>query len=264
MLDVRDLHLSFHSRAEDKEVLHGIDLHMDAGERLGLVGESGSGKSVTALSIAGLLRRSTAELSGQILFEGRDLLQCPREELRKVQGREIGMIFQEPMTSLNPLMRVGPPIEESLRVHSKLTARQRKALALQVMQHVDLPDPETTYRKYPHQMSGGQRQRAMIAAAFISRPKLLICDEPTTALDVTVQAQILNLLRRINEQSDVGLLFISHDLSVVRRLCQRVAVMYKGRIVETGPAEQVFSDPQHEYTQRLVAAIPSRGKGRRQ
>ncbi len=263
MLDVRDLHLSFHSRAEDKEVLHGIDLHMDAGERLGLVGESGSGKSVTALSIAGLLRRSTAELSGQILFEGRDLLQCPREELRKVQGREIGMIFQEPMTSLNPLMKVGHQIEEVLHIHTQLTPAERKALALEVMEKVGLPDPPVTYEKYPHQLSGGQRQRAMIAAAFIIDPKLLLADEPTTALDVTVQAQIIELLKRINQTRGIGILFISHDLHIVRKLCTRVAVMYKGNIVETGPTEEVFLHPQHDYTKRLIAAIPTREKRKR-
>ncbi len=262
MLEVKDLSITFLD--DGAKAVDSISFSMAPGERLGLVGESGSGKTVTALAIAGLLDRGRVRTEGQILFQGLDILSCKESELLKIRGKDVGMVFQEPMTSLDPLMRVGPQIEESLRVHSKLTARQRKALALQVMRHVDLPDPETTYHKYPHQMSGGQRQRAMIAAAFISRPKLLICDEPTTALDVTVQAQILNLLLRINEQSDVGLLFISHDLSVVRRLCQRVAVMYKGRIVETGPAEQVFSHPQHEYTQRLVAAIPSRGKGRRQ
>ncbi len=262
MLEVKDLSITFLD--DGAKAVDSVSFTMAPGERLGLVGESGSGKTVTALAIAGLLDRGRVRTEGQILFQGLDILSCKESELLKIRGKDVGMVFQEPMTSLDPLMRVGPQIEESLRVHSKLTARQRKALALQVMRHVDLPDPETTYSKYPHQMSGGQRQRAMIAAAFISRPKLLICDEPTTALDVTVQAQILNLLLRINEQSDVGLLFISHDLSVVRRLCQRVAVMYKGRIVETGPAEQVFSHPQHEYTQRLVAAIPSRGKGRRQ
>jgi ABC-type dipeptide/oligopeptide/nickel transport system ATPase component len=262
VLEVKDLSITFLD--DGAKAVDSVSFTMAPGERLGLVGESGSGKTVTALAIAGLLDRGRVRTEGQILFQGLDILSCKESELLKIRGKDVGMVFQEPMTSLDPLMRVGPQIEESLRVHSKLTARQRKALALQVMRHVDLPDPETTYSKYPHQMSGGQRQRAMIAAAFISRPKLLICDEPTTALDVTVQAQILNLLLRINEQSDVGLLFISHDLSVVRRLCQRVAVMYKGRIVETGPAEQVFSHPQHEYTQRLVAAIPSRGKGRRQ
>ena len=263
MLDIRDLHLSFHDHGETTEVLHGVNLHMDAGERLGLVGESGSGKSVTALAVAGLIRRSNATLSGQILFGGRDLLQCRREELRAVQGREIGMIFQEPMTSLNPLMKVGHQIEEVLRIHTDKSPAERKALALEVMEKVGLPDPPVTYEKYPHQLSGGQRQRAMIAAAFIIDPKLLLADEPTTALDVTVQAQILELLKRINVNRGIGILFISHDLHVIRKLCTRVAVMHNGRIVETGPTDEVFYHPKDEYTRRLIAAIPTREKRKR-
>ncbi len=263
MLDIRDLHLTFHDHGESTEVLHGVNLHMDAGERLGLVGESGSGKSVTALAVAGLLRRSRATLSGQILFEGRDLLQASREELRKIQGREIGMIFQEPMTSLNPLMTVGRQIEEVLRIHTDKSPAERRALALEVMEKVGLPDPPVTYEKYPHQLSGGQRQRAMIAAAFIIDPKLLLADEPTTALDVTVQAQILELLKRINVNRGIGILFISHDLHVIRKLCTRVAVMHNGCIVETGPTEEIFHNPQDDYTKRLIAAIPTREKRKR-
>ena len=257
MLEIRNLKIAFRD-ARGGEAVHGIDLHMEAGERLGLVGESGSGKTITALSVAGLVPRSRVTISGEILFEGRDLLQCSRRELRQIQGREIGMVFQEPMTSLDPLMRIGPQIEETLRIHTDLSPARRRELALEVMEKVDLPDPAQTYDKYPHQLSGGQRQRAMIAAAFISDPRLLIADEPTTALDVTVQAQILALLRRINERRNVGILFISHDLNVVRRLCTRVAVMYDGRIVEQGPAEAVFQNPQHDYTRRLIAAIPGR------
>ncbi len=263
MLDIRDLRLTFHDHGTDNEVLHGINLHMDAGERLGLVGESGSGKSVTALAVAGLLRRSNSTVSGEILFEGRDLLRLPRDEMRKIQGREIGMIFQEPMTSLNPLMKVGRQIEEVLRIHTDKSQAEMKALALEVMEKVGLPDPPTTYEKYPHQLSGGQRQRAMIAAAFIIDPKLLLADEPTTALDVTVQAQIIELLKRINVNRGIGLLFISHDLHVVRKLCNRVAVMHNGCIVETGPTEEVFHHPQDDYTKRLIAAIPTREKRKR-
>ena len=263
MLDIRDLRLSFHEHGESTEVLHGINLHMDAGERLGLVGESGSGKSVTALAVAGLIRRSKATLSGEILFEGRDLLKLPREEMRKIQGRKIGMIFQEPMTSLNPLMKVGRQIEEVLRIHTDKSPAEMRALALEVMEKVGLPDPPVTYEKYPHQLSGGQRQRAMIAAAFIIDPKLLLCDEPTTALDVTVQAQIIELLKRINVNRGIGLLFISHDLHIIRKLCTRVAVLYKGQIVETGLTEEVFNHPQDDYTKRLIAAIPTREKRKR-
>ena len=263
MLDIKNLQLSFHDHNETTHVLRGINLHMDAGARMALVGESGSGKSVTALAVAGLLQRRSAEISGQILFEGRDLLQYPRDQLRKIQGREIGMIFQEPMTSLNPLMKVGHQIEEVLRIHTDMSAAERRALALEVMEQVDLPDPERTYEKYPHQLSGGQRQRAMIAAAFIINPKLLLADEPTTALDVTVQAQILDLLRRLSELRGLGILFISHDLHVVRRLCTHVAVIHNGVIVETGETEQVFNHPQDDYTRRLVAAIPTREKRKR-
>ena len=263
MLDIRDLRVTFHDHGTDNEVLHGINLHMDAGERLGLVGESGSGKSVTALSVAGLLRRSRVTISGEILFDGRELLRLPRDEMRKIQGNEIGMIFQEPMTSLNPLMKVGHQIEEVLRIHTDKSPAEMKALALEVMEKVGLPDPPMTYEKYPHQLSGGQRQRAMIAAAFIIDPKLLLADEPTTALDVTVQAQIIELLKRININRGIGLLFISHDLHVVRKLCTRVAVMHNGCIVETGPTEEIFHNPQDEYTKRLIAAIPTREKRKR-
>ena len=256
MLDIRDLRVTFLSN--DKKAVRGIDLSMAAGERLGLVGESGSGKTVTAMALSGLILRSKVEMTGQILFEGKDLLTCSREELRAIQGRDIGVVFQEPMTSLNPLMRVGKQIEETLKIHTDTPPAERKRLALEAMEQVGLPDPETTYRKYPHQLSGGQRQRAIIASAMVIRPKLLICDEPTTALDVTVQAQILELLKDLNRRFGVGILLISHDLSVVRRLCENVAVMYRGEIVERGATEDVFSAPQDEYTRRLIAAIPTR------
>ena len=263
MLDIQELRVSFTDREDTGEVLHGISLHVDEGERLGLVGESGSGKSVTALTVAGLLKRSSVTVSGRVLFRDRDLLQCPRGELRKIQGREIGMVFQEPMTSLDPLMRVGHQVEEVLRIHSQLSAAERKRQALEIMERVGLPNVEECYMKYPHQLSGGQRQRAMIAAALIARPALLLADEPTTALDVTVQAQILELLKELNEDMGVGILFISHDLHVVKKLCTRVAVMHDGNIVETGPTEEIFDRPREDYTRQLIAAIPSREKRKR-
>lgn len=263
MLDIRNLHVSFLDPEGQSEVLHGIDLHMEPGEMLGLVGESGSGKSLTALAVAGLLDRKKTRASGEILFQGKNLLTIPREELRSIQGREIGMIFQEPMTSLNPLMRVGQQVEETLRIHTDKTPAERRALALEVMEKVGLPDPEATYLKYPHQLSGGQRQRAMIAAAFIINPRLLIADEPTTALDVTVQTQIIDLLRDVSRKHGVGILFISHNLQVVRRLCSRVCVMQGGSIVETGSADGIFLHPREEYTKKLIAAIPTRDKRRR-
>ena len=262
MLDIQNLRVSFPEKdGSVTEAVRGIDLHMDSGELLGLVGESGCGKTVTSLTVAGLIERKKTVISGQVLFEGHDLLQCSREELRHIQGKDICMVFQEPMTSLNPLMKVGEQIEETLRIHTDMPPAERRALALEVMEKVDLPEPELTYEKYPHQLSGGQRQRAMIASAFIINPKLLIADEPTTALDVTVQAQIISLLRRISRERGVGILFISHDLRVVRKLCTRVAVMHDGKIVEVGNTEDVFLHPQDDYTKKLIAAIPSREKG---
>ncbi len=254
MLDIKNLRVSFNDGRESVAV-RGIDLHMDKGDTLGLVGESGSGKTVTALTVAGLLEKGYASIEGEVLFEGKDLLKCTVQEMRAMQGKDIGVIFQEPMTSLDPLMRIGRQIEETLKLHSKFTSEERRGMALEVMRLVGLPEPDLTYKKYPHQLSGGQRQRAMIAAAFICNPKLLILDEPTTALDVTVQAQIMELLKRLNKKCGVGLLFISHDLRVIKHTCKKVAVMYKGEIVEQGDTEEVFNNPQHEYTRKLVAAV---------
>ncbi|MBQ4468257.1 MAG: ABC transporter ATP-binding protein [Firmicutes bacterium] len=260
MLDVNGLKVTFKSTG--KEAVRGIDFFMKNGQRVGLVGESGSGKTVTAMAISGLIERYNVDIEGEILFNGRDLRTCSREEMRQVQGRGIGVVFQEPMTSLNPLMKIGQQIEETLVLHTKKNKEQRKALALEAMEKVGLPEPEVTYEKYPHQLSGGQRQRAMIASAFVVVPQLLICDEPTTALDVQVQAQILKLLRSLSEEYGVGILLISHDLRVIRQLCDRVAVMYKGEIVESGPTDRVFENPQHEYTKQLISAIPTREKVR--
>ena len=249
MLDIQDLHIRFRNAPEGREAVKGISLHMDEGEILGLVGESGSGKTVTAMALAGLLSHAKTELSGAIFFQGLDLLQASRETVRALRGKEIAVVFQEPMTSMDPVMRIGPQVEEALVVHTKLSAEERRARALQAM-----------YRKYPHELSGGMLQRAMVAAAIISEPKLLICDEPTTALDVTIQEGILNLLKKINREKGTGILFISHNLHVVRKLCTRVAVMCKGELLEEGPVDQVFYHPQADYTKGLIAAIPTRRK----
>lgn len=256
MLDVHGLRVTFKSTG--KEAVRGIDFFMKNGQRVGLVGESGSGKTVTAMAISGLIERYNVDIEGEILFNGKDLRTCSRDELRRIQGRGIGVVFQEPMTSLNPLMKIGQQIEETLVLHTRKNKEERRALVLEAMEKVGLPEPEVTYDKYPHQLSGGQRQRAMIASAFVVVPQLLICDEPTTALDVRVQAQILKLLRSLSEEYGVGILLISHDLRVIRQLCDRVAVLYKGEIVEAGPTERIFENPQHEYTKQLISAIPSR------
>ena len=258
MLEIQDLHVRFHDA--DHEAVRGISLTVADGEIMGLVGESGSGKTVTAMVVSGLLPRKKADVSGRVLLDGKDLLQLDSIAMRKRQGCAISVVFQEPMSAMNPVMRIGTQVEEALRVHTKLSSQERRQRALQALRDVDLADAEAIYDKYPHQMSGGMLQRAMIAAAIISRPKLLLADEPTTALDVTIQAQILELLQRLNREMGMSILFISHNLNVVRRLCTRVAVMEKGMIVETGATKQVFYDPQADYTKRLIAAIPMRKK----
>ena len=262
MLDIQDLRVHFRSEPPGKDAVKGISLHMDPGEILGLVGESGSGKTVTAMALASLLSNARAEITGKIVFNGLDVFRATREQLRALRGKDICVVFQEPMTSMDPTMRIGPQVEEALTVHTDLPPDERKRLALQAMADAELPDPETVYQKYPHELSGGMLQRAMIAAAIISEPTLLICDEPTTALDVTVQEGILSLLKKINREKGTGILFISHNLHVVRKLCTRVAVMCRGELVEAGPVDQVFFHPQQEYTRRLIAAIPTRNKRR--
>ena len=258
MLEIQDLHVKFHNRT--REAVAGISLTIPDGEILGLVGESGSGKSVTAMSVAGLLPRRQCSYSGQILLDGTELLHVDRALLRKVQGKDIGVVFQEPMSAMDPLMKIGRQVEEVLRLHSDVPPQERRRMALEALAAVELPDPEGVYEKYPHELSGGMLQRAMIAAAIIIRPKLLLLDEPTTALDVTIQAQILELLKKLNRESGISMLFISHNLNVVRKLCTRVAVMQRGVLVEEGDTDTVFYHPQHPYTQRLIAAIPTRNR----
>lgn len=258
LLSVRDLRIAFGAQ----EAVHGVSFEIAAGETLGLVGESGSGKSATSLAMLRLLPGS-ARVEGQILLSRKDgsredLLCLPEEAMRRHRGQSLAMIFQEPMTALNPVMTVGRQIGEALLAHAPRTPRDEvRRRVLEAMREVALPNPEARLRDYPHQFSGGQRQRIVIAMAIINKPRLLIADEPTTALDVTVQAQILTLLRRLQREHGLAMLFISHDLAVVSQVAGRVAVMQRGVIVEQGNAAEMFASPQHPYTQRLLASAPS-------
>lgn len=263
MLCVNDLSIEFHDREAREKVVRHVSFSLEQGEILGIVGESGSGKTMTALTVAGLLK-SHADIShGEILMDGRDLLKLDPKEWRAVKGKEISMIFQEPMTALNPTMKIGKQVEEALKLHTDLSKKERREKAYQALADVELSNPEEVYEKYPHELSGGMRQRVMIASAVILRPKLLIADEPTTALDVYTQEQILSLLRKLNRKYNMGILFISHNLRVVKELCSRVLVMKEGKIIETGTAEDVFQNPKEDYTKELVAAIPTRTKQNR-
>jgi peptide/nickel transport system ATP-binding protein len=274
LLDIRDLHIRFGAA----EAVRGVSLRLDEGEVLGLVGESGSGKSVTALAILGLLG-AAAQVEGQILWQQAlagghkastaspansansaftDLLREPAIALLRLRGREIAMIFQEPMTALNPVMTVGRQVAEGFEAHSpSWTGREARRKAVAALEAVAIPEAARRYGDYPHQFSGGQRQRIMIAMALINRPRLLIADEPTTALDVTVQAQVLELLKDLQQKHGLAMLFISHDLAVVGQVASRVAVMRAGLVVETGPAEKLLTAPEHAYTKSLLAAVPT-------
>ena len=260
LLSVRDLSVAFSQGGKVSTAVDHISFDIAKGETVALVGESGSGKSVSALSVLKLLPYPPASHpSGRILFEGRDLLALPERELRSVRGNKISMIFQEPMTSLNPLHTIENQIAEVLTLHQGLGDRQARTRTLELLAEVGIRDPEKRLDAYPHQLSGGQRQRVMIAMALANEPELLIADEPTTALDVTVQAQILELLARLKDKNGMSMLFITHDLGIVRKIADRVCVMTKGRIVETGATADIFAHPQHEYTRHLLAAEP---KGR--
>lgn len=256
LLEVRNLSIEFYDHELPERVVKDFDLILQSGDRVGIVGESGSGKSMSALAIAGLLNRHDMEKKGEILFDGKDLLTLKRHELRQYQGKDIAMIFQEPMTSLNPVKRIGWQVEESLRLHTKLTKEECKKRAIELLKEVELPNAEEVYNMYPHELSGGMRQRVMIAAAMICEPKILIADEPTTALDVTTQGQIIELMIRLNKEKGTAILFISHDLSLVETLCNQVIVMKDGEIVESGSSKAIFDNPRQQYTKDLIAAIP--------
>ncbi len=263
ILDVRNLSTHFFTDDGEVKAVRDVSFHVAPGETLGIVGESGCGKSVTAMSVLGLVQRPGKVVNGEIMFKGRDLLKLTKEELRNIRGRDIAMIFQDPLSSMNPVLRVGYQIEEAMHAHNKIADDQIDARTIDLLKQVRVSDPERRVRDFPHQFSGGMRQRAMIAMGLSNKPDLLIADEPTTALDVTVQAQILELLRDLNEQTGAAIVLITHNLGVVAGLCKRVLVMYAGEIVEEGTVEQIFESPQHPYTWSLLRSVPRIDASRR-
>lgn len=258
MLEVNGLRTSFFTDDGEIPAVDGIDFYIREGEVLGIVGESGCGKSVTSLSIMGLVPSPPGKITeGEILFQNKDLTKLQEKQMRDVRGNDIAMIFQEPMTSLNPLFTIGDQLREAVKIHKRdWSKKQIQDRAVEMMKLVGLPRAEDLMKEYPHQLSGGMRQRVMIAMALLCDPKVLIADEPTTALDVTIQAQILKLIKNLNERLNTAVLLITHDLGVVAETCERVIVMYAGKVVEEGPVHTIFKDPQHPYTRGLLESVP--------
>src|SRR4051794_33169657 len=257
ILEIKDLNISFHTFSGEVKAIRGVSFDLNKGETLAIVGESGSGKSVTSKSIMRLLPPQNSEIkSGQILFEGKDLTKLTDKQMQKIRGHEISMIFQDPMTSLNPTMKIGNQIMEPLIKHQNMSKHAAKERAIDLLRLVGIPKPEIRVDQYPHQFSGGMRQRVVIAIALACNPKVLIADEPTTALDVTIQAQILELMKDLQKKIDTSIIFITHDLGVVANVADRVAVMYGGKIVEIGTADEIFYNPQHPYTWGLISSMP--------
>ncbi len=256
VLEVRDLKVHFDTDDGLVRAVDGVSYTVDERETLGIVGESGSGKSVSSLTVMGLTRSSRARISGEILFNGRDLLQLGDEEIRKIRGGDIAMIFQDPLSSLHPFYKIGQQLVEAVRTHHQVSKAAARDRALELLRLVGIPEPKSRIDGYPHEFSGGMRQRVMIAMALINDPKLLIADEPTTALDVTVQAQILELMLRLKDELGTAIVFITHDLGVVAEMADEIAVMYAGRIVERAPTEAIFASPEHPYTWGLLGSIP--------
>jgi oligopeptide/dipeptide ABC transporter ATP-binding protein len=256
LLQVEDLHTQFFTSRGVVRAVDGVSLHIDAGETLGVVGESGCGKTITALSILRLVPDPGKIISGRILFRGEDVAKMDDEEVKDFRGNDVSMIFQDPMTSLNPVTKIGFQIEEAMTAHKRFSAQQAKTRVVELLKRVRVPAPERRVNDYPHQFSGGMRQRAMIAMGLANEPALLIADEPTTALDVTVQAQIIELMKSLNQELGTAMMLITHNMALVASLCQRVIVMYAGRVVEEGPVEQIFKSPQHPYTWSLLRSVP--------
>lgn len=261
ILEIKNLHTYFYTDSGVIKSVDGVDIELREGTTLGIVGESGSGKSVTALSVMGLLMGTTGKVAeGEILFEGRDLTKLDDEERRKMRGEKISMIFQEPMTSLNPVMKIGDQITECILMHNNISKQEAWDKAVEMLKLTGVPRVERMMKEYPFQLSGGQRQRVMIAMALVCKPKILIADEPTTALDVTIQAQILDLMENLKQKTGTSILFITHDLGVVAEVCDDVVVMYSGRVVEKGVVRSIFASPSHPYTRGLLASIPKLGE----
>ena len=261
ILEIKNLHTYFYTDSGVIKSVDGVDIELREGTTLGIVGESGSGKSVTALSVMGLLMGTTGKVAeGEILFEGRDLTKLDDEERRKMRGEKISMIFQEPMTSLNPVMKIGDQITECILMHNNISKQEAWDKAVEMLKLTGVPRVERMMKEYPFQLSGGQRQRVMIAMALVCKPKILIADEPTTALDVTIQAQILDLMENLKQKTGTSILFITHDLGVVAEVCDDVVVMYSGRVVEKGDVRSIFGSPSHPYTRGLLASIPKLGE----
>lgn len=258
ILEVNDLRISFFTFSGEVQAIRGVDFHLLKGETLAIVGESGSGKSVTSKAIMRLLPESNSKIkNGEILFEGKDLTKLSDKEMQKIRGQDISMIFQDPMTSLNPTMKIGKQIIEPIVKHQKLSKSAAKRKALDLLNLVGIPNPEIRFNQYPHQFSGGMRQRVVIAIALACNPKILIADEPTTALDVTIQAQILELMKELQKKIETSIIFITHDLGVVANIADRVAVMYGGKLIEIGTVDEVFYNPQHPYTWGLISSMPT-------
>lgn len=255
-MEIKDLSVEFHGMRGTMKALQNVSLSVKEGEIVGIVGESGSGKSVTALSILGLLEKNAVITSGEIIYDGRNLLALSAKEKQALRGKEIGMVFQEPMTALHPTMRVGKQLAEVIKRHRSTTAKEAERLAVQALRDVHIHDPELVARKYPFELSGGMRQRVVIALAMAAPPALLIADESTTALDVTIQDEILKLMKELSENRNTAILFITHDLGVVSHLCDRVVIMYAGEVVETGDTHEVLRSPRHPYSQALLRALP--------
>ena len=260
LLVVRDLRTRFHTLDGIVHAVDGVDFDIHRGETVGLVGESGCGKTVTALSILQLLRCPPAEIQGRILFKGQNLLELDGEEIRKIRGQSISMIFQEPMTSLNPVLTIGDQISEGVRVHEGMTRQKAWRWAVEMLGRVQIPEPGTRAGEYPHKLSGGMRQRAMIAMALSCNPQLILADEPTTALDVTIQAQIMDLMLRLKEEFETAVVLITHDLGIIAEMASRVVVMYAGKVMEEAPVRELFKDPRHPYTRGLLGSIPVIGR----